>query len=208
MQPGEDRNLVGTIVMTPVLIVPGLGGSDENHWQTHLERSLPNASRVRQDDWDRPDLTPWVGRLVDAVEARPGVVLVAHSLGCPLVAHLALRRPDLPIAAAALVAPADVDSERHTPEHIRSFAPIPLLRLPFRSILVASTNDPFIELSRARALATAWGSEFFDAGPSGHINVKSGFGPWQEGERIVRSLIAAQSPQARFASRRDALRYA
>jgi uncharacterized protein len=178
--------------MMPVLIVSGLGGSGALHWQTHLEKSLPGAVRVEQDDWDRPELDSWVERLAGAVEARPGSIVVAHSLACPLVAHLALRRPDLWIAAALLVAPADVNSARHTPDHIRGFAPIPLVELPFRSIVVASTNDPYIGFERARELAQAWGSGFVDAGDSGHINTAAGFGPWPAGERIVRSLINEQ----------------
>jgi predicted alpha/beta hydrolase family esterase len=133
-----------------------------------------------------------------AVETHPGAVLVAHSLGCPLVAHVAARRPELPIAAALLVAPADVESTRHTPSHTRSFAPIPRRPLPFRSILIASRNDPFIEFDRARELAAAWGTEFVDAGASGHINVASGFGRWREGERIVTSMIAGISRTRSF----------
>src|SRR5262245_31338805 len=111
--------------MTSILIVPGLGGSGEHHWQTHLERTRPGAVRVQQDNWDRPDLSEWLARLASAVETWPEPVMVAHSLGCLLVAHLALARPDLPITAALLVAPADVESTRHTPDHIRGFAPIP-----------------------------------------------------------------------------------
>ena len=74
--------------MTSILIVPGLGGSGEHHWQTHLQRSLPGAVRVQQADWDRPDLPAWLARLASAVETRPAGILVAHSLGCALVAHL------------------------------------------------------------------------------------------------------------------------
>jgi uncharacterized protein len=179
--------------MTPVLIVPGLGGSGPDHWQTHLERSLRVADRVRQEDWDRPDLVRWIECLAQAVEKRRRVILVAHSLGCPLVAHLAARRLDLSIAAALLVAPADVDSNRHTPGHTRGFSPIPLAPLPFRSIVVASTNDPFIDVDRARELAVSWKADFVNAGPSGHINVASGFGRWHEGERMVASLIRLAS---------------
>jgi len=193
-------NLMRTMVTTPVLIVPGLGGSGLDHWQSHLERALPGAARVEQDDWDRPDLRRWVDRLAAAIELRPGTVLVAHSLGCPLVAHAAEWRPDLPIAAALLVAPADVESRRHTPGHTRSFAPIPLRPLPFHSIVVASTNDPFIEFDRARELATAWGAEFVDVGASGHINVASGFGRWRAGERIVEAIIT-RSSQSRSITR-------
>lgn len=185
--------------MIPVLIIPGLSGSGPDHWQTHLERALPQARRVEQDDWDRPDLRQWLDRLVNAIEARPNVVLVAHSLACPLVAHMGVRRPDLSVGAAVLVAPADVDSARHTPGHLHSFAPIPRQRLPFRSIVVASTNDPYIEYECARELAVAWGAEFVGVGASGHINVASGFGRWDNGERMIRSIIA-ETQQARFAS--------
>jgi uncharacterized protein len=188
--------------MMPVLIVPGLGGSGAQHWQTHLEQSLPGALRVQQDDWDRPELTAWIERLAGAVEAQPGSIIVAHSLACPLVAHLALRRPDVRILAALLVAPADVDSARHTPAHIRGFAPIPLVQLPFRSIVVASTNDPYISIDRARDLARAWGAGFVDAGSCGHINTAAGFGPWPAGERIVRSLISEHRSYQRHAASR------
>src|ERR1700728_4950 len=176
--------------MTPIVIVPGLDGSGETHWQTFLQRSLPNATRVEQDNWERPKFASWMDRLAREVETRPGAILVAHSLGCPLVAHLAVRHPDLTIEAALLVAPADVDSPRHTPGRARGFAPIPVQPLPFRSIVVASTDDPFMELERARALAAAWGAEFVNAGPVGHINVDSGFGPWPDGQRMVQSLMA------------------
>ena len=135
--------------------------------------------------------------LAAVVERTPGAVLVAHSLGCPLVAHLAHRRPHLPIAAALLVAPADVDSARHTPEHIRGFAPIPLERLPFRSIVVGSRNDPYMSFARAREVAFAWGAGFVDAGAVGHINVASGFGPWPDGKRLLAQLIGAVVPNRR-----------
>jgi uncharacterized protein len=177
--------------MADVLIIPGLGGSGEHHWQTHLERSHPGAARVYQDDWDNPELSFWLDRVAAVVARTPGAVLVAHSLGCPLVAHLAQRRPHLPIEAALLVAPADVDSARHTPEHIRAFAPIPLGRLPFRSVVVGSRNDPYMSFSRAREVAFAWGAGFVDAGAVGHINVESGFGPWPHGERLLAQLIGA-----------------
>ena len=177
--------------MADVLIIPGLGGSGEHHWQTHLERSHPGAERVYQDDWDNPQLAYWLDRVAAVVERTPGAILVAHSLGCPLVAHLAHRRPRLPIEAALLVAPADVDSVRHTPEHIRAFAPIPLERLPFRSIVVGSRNDPYMSFARAREVAFAWGAGFVDAGAVGHINVDSGFGPWPDGERLLTQLIGA-----------------
>lgn len=174
--------------MTPALIIPGLNGSPDGHWQSWLQESLPQASRVEQEDWDAPNLEAWLNRLALASAATPGAVLVAHSLGCILAAHAASRFPALPIRGALLVAPADVDSAAHTPYLLRSFGPIPTLRLPFPSIVVASTDDPFMAHPRARELANAWGSHFVNAGAAGHINVASGFGPWPAGRDMVDAL--------------------
>jgi predicted alpha/beta hydrolase family esterase len=179
--------------MIPILIVPGLGGSGPHHWQTYLERSFPGASRVHQDDWNRPDRMSWTERLTAAVDASPGAVLVAHSLGCAVVAHAAATRPDLPVAAALLVAPADVDCEYDAPDRLRGFAPMPCTPLPFRSIVVASTDDPCMTLARARTFADDWGAEFVDAGALGHINVEAGFGPWPDGERMLRNLLTTRN---------------
>jgi hypothetical protein len=99
-----------------------------------------------------------------------------------------IARPGLPVAAALLVAPADVEREHGTPACLRSFA-MPCAPLPFRSIVVASTDDPYMTLTRARAFADDWGVEFVDAGALGHINVDAGFGPWPEGERMLRKLL-------------------
>jgi uncharacterized protein len=179
--------------MIPILIVPGLGGSGPHHWQTYLERSFPGASRVDQDDWDRPDRCAWAERLIAAVEASPGAVLVAHSLGCAVVAHVAAARPDLPVSAALLVAPADVDRERGAPERLRTFAPMPCTPLPFRIVVAASPAAPYWALPRARAFADDWGAEFIDAGALGHINVDAGFGPWPDGERMLRNLLTTRN---------------
>jgi uncharacterized protein len=191
--------------MAPVIILPGLGGSEDDHWQTHMERSFDDAIRVHQDDWHRPDLSSWLARLEECIEARPGSIVVAHSLGCILVAHLAALRPDLSVAAAVLVAPADVEVCRDTLRTTRTFTPIPRCELPFHAVVVASTNDPFMDCNRAFELAQAWNAEFINAGASGHINVASGHGRWRRGEDIVRSLaveiIASDLCSERTASR-------
>jgi uncharacterized protein len=93
-----------------MLIVPGLGGSGPAHWQTRWESLYPRTVRVAQRDWDHPDCAEWLSTLEGAIAAAPEpVVLAAHSLGCALVAHLASRPIAARIAAALLVAPADVD---------------------------------------------------------------------------------------------------
>jgi len=173
------------------LIVPGLGGSGPEHWQSLWERSYPGTERVEQQDWDRPDRDAWISSLARAVRATPGAILIGHSLGCDLIGHLADRQPDLPIAGALLVAPADVDAEDCLSPYLLEFAPMPLARLPFPASVVSSTNDPYVTSERARFFAKAWGARFVNAGPCRHINIAAGFGPWPAGEKLLDDLVRA-----------------
>jgi predicted alpha/beta hydrolase family esterase len=152
-----------------VLLLPGLGGSPPGHRQSLWEARFPKFRRVEQSRWDALRLGAWTIRLEMAVRASPSgpVVLVAHSLACALVAHWARLGSVRRVAAALLVAPADVECPG-APEAVRSFAPLPLERLPFPSWLVASSDDPHSELERARAFGRAWsGSAAGDGVASG-----------------------------------------
>ena len=126
----------------PILIVPGLYNSDPDHWQSHWERDFPAAERVDQTDWERPALGDWTISLAEAVRQRPGAILVAHSLGCALVAHLAQVTGGRGIGGALMVAPADVNREGPAGRLLTGFSPIPRQRLPFPSLVVASRDDP------------------------------------------------------------------
>src|SRR5258706_12207517 len=108
------------------LLLPGLGGSGPDHWQALWRESVHDAHLVEQQDWSRPDLESWCDHAAEAIEQAPGAIIVAHSLSCALVAHLAERRRDLLIGGALLVAPADVDDRLRTPASVASFAPMPL----------------------------------------------------------------------------------
>lgn len=174
--------------MAPILIIPGLGGSGPEHWQSLWQARLPDAVRVEQADWDRPDRAGWIARLDAAVAtAKSPPILVAHSLSCALVAHWAAahRRP---VHAALLVGPADVDSDAHTPPEAHVFRPMPLMRLPFPAIVAASRNDPYVDFDRAARFAAAWDAELYDAGEAGHINTAAGFGAWPAGEKLLARL--------------------
>jgi uncharacterized protein len=174
-----------------VLIIPGLGDSGPQHWQSLWEASHPEYQRVRQADWEHPRCADWVSNLDAAISAaNPPVVLVAHSMGCIAVIHWAAGKgnPEKHVAAALLVSPPDVEAET-IPVGPTGFAPCPLLRLPFKSIVVASTDDPFAALDRAKTFATAWGSELVILEAAGHINAASGHGAWPEGERLVDKLM-------------------
>ena len=165
-----------------ILVIPGLGGSGPEHWQTRWEGRLSTARRVEQDDWDRPRREPWIERLVEevALAERP-VVLIAHSLGVVTVAQAAPGLAPGRVRGAFLVALPDVESPDRVPAIVRPFAPLPRDPLPFPSLLVASRTDPHCAYECAEDVAYAWGSALVDAGDAGHLNTESGHGPWPEG---------------------------
>ena len=173
-----------------ILIIPGWGNSGPGHWQSVWGDELPNTRRVEQREWIDVALDDWVDTLDHYVrDCRAPVVLVAHSLSCILVAHWASRCPTEAVCAALLVAPTDVEDGSAIPPETRCFAPIPRHRLPFKTIVVASADDPYTKADRAAELATCWGSSLWNIGAAGHINVAAGFGPWPEGRAILAELI-------------------
>ena len=179
--------------MTPIIIVPGWRDSGPGHWQSLWAEQLPGAVRVQQDDWITPSRRAWLASIGRTILEQPGsVVVVAHSLGCIATTHLA---PEVAarIQGALLVAPADPERRGV----LADFSPAPSQALPYRSIIVASSNDPFCPVRVAGAYARAWGSEFVRLQKAGHINVESGFGAWPLGLALLQSLTGP-SPVASF----------
>ena len=176
------------------LILPGLYDSGPEHWQSKWEASEPAAFvRVVQRDWETPECTEWVETLEHALghEQQP-VLLAAHSSSCAMVAHWAraasndtLRR----VHGALLVAPSDPDGPNYPLGPI-GFAPVPLSRLPFPSIVVASEDDEYVTLARAREYADAWGSRLVNVGAVGHVNSTSGLGDWPAGRALLAELAS------------------
>ena len=170
-----------------LVIVPGWRNSGPGHWQSLWAQRL-SAVRVdmAEDDWQRPKRNVWVQAIARTILAQPGpVVVVAHSLGCIATTHLpsdVARR----IRGALLVAPADPERRGV----LADFAPVPYQPLPYRSVVVASTTDPFCPVRTAGAYARSWGSEVVRLQNAGHINVESGHGEWPLGLALLQSLLA------------------
>lgn len=173
-----------------ILIVPGLGDSTAGHWQDNWLQHFPNTKKVVQNNWNQPQLKDWLHNLDTTIKAiETPIVIVAHSLAVSLVAHWSQQNDTSKIAGALLVAPADVESSEHTPEETWNFAPIPLDKLKYPSIVITSSNDPYISAERAEFLAQKWGSQFYNIGPKGHLNLASQLGLWEEGQEILNSLL-------------------
>jgi predicted alpha/beta hydrolase family esterase len=181
------------MLTTKVLILPGWQSSGPAHWQSRWE-ALYGDVRVEQHDWMRPLRGDWIARLEDVLLAQNGPsVLVAHSLGCLLTAAWASHsRNTHLVSAALLVAPGDPD-QPELQAALKSWSPVPLNRLPFKSIVLGSQDDPYCSFSRARNFAQAWGSEFIDYGARGHINAESGLGDWPEGRALLARLSDSQA---------------
>jgi len=180
-----------------IVIVPGWRDSGPGHWQSLWAERMQGAVRVVQDDWITPSRQAWVNALEKLVLESPGpVVIAAHSLGCIATAHLSDAAASR-ISGALLVAPAD--PERRAV--LSDFAPVPYAKLPYRSILVASSNDPYCPVRLAGAYARAWGSEFVRMQNAGHINIDSGHGDWPLGLALLQSLT--DEPAALMAGRRN-----
>lgn len=168
--------------MTATLIVPGLRGSGPDHWQSWWHALEPEAVWVAQSDWEEPDLERWATQVETTLlaQVRP-VWIVAHSFGVLASVLAATRRPEK-VAGAFLAAPAD-------PEKFGLSSRVPQVRLPFPTLLAASSNDPWLKLMNAGYLASLWGSHLVNLGDVGHINPESGFGPWIEGRNLFSSFV-------------------
>mgnify|MGYP000583696976 CR=1 FL=1 len=178
-----------TALSSAVLILPGIGNSGPQHWQSLWEYSSPGFERVQQRDWDNPVCEEWATALESAVKrSGPHVVLVAHSLACLVVAHWAAK-PHAPIDAALLVAVPNPNAPNF-PGEATGFSDTPIQPFSFKSTVVVSTDDPYGSPEHSGHLARAWGSHVVNIGNRGHINASSGLGSWPEGYELLRQLRA------------------
>ncbi|MCR8559363.1 alpha/beta hydrolase [Mucilaginibacter sp. BJC16-A38] len=170
-----------------ILIIPGLGNSGPQHWQSIWQNKF-DFTRVEQEEWDTPICSDWIENINKEVSRHDpaNVILVGHSLACTTIAYWALKY-NVNIKGALLVGPSDTEADTYPPG-TTGFKPVPLFNLPFKTIVVASTNDFYVAFDRAKQFADGWGSELINIGDAGHINVSSGFGEWDEGLEILNRL--------------------
>ena len=118
----------------------------------------------------------------------PSTVVVAHSLGCLAVAHWASKRMHAPIHSALLVCVPDPNGPNF-PKEAHGFAPLPFDEFNFRSLIVASEDDPYSTRDHWLQCASAWGSDHVSVGNQGHINTDSNVGKWAQGFEFLQSLL-------------------
>lgn len=185
------------IAVPTVLLIPGMRDETPGHWQTLLAGELQNAVSLPALGRANIDLAARMDQIEQAVQAIAApVIVVAHSGGAIATAHWAQRTRAL-IHGALLATPplfedslgpefpALVEFERE------GWTPVPRARLPFRTIVAASRNDPLGAYLGVCELAQTWGARVFDLGASGHLNPASGFGPWAAAARLIGELASA-----------------
>lgn len=173
--------------MIHTVIVPGVGGSEHDHWQSWLQRQLKSCSRVQQQDWNNPVLHEWIEQFVKTVQAiQEPIQIVAHSFGCLTTVAALAQHPELKqkIKNLVLVAPAnparfgDAGFARESQNDYQQYFHQLKLQVPTQMII--SENDPWLNFQDALQLAKAWKIRPKNLGQVGHINVASGFGPFPE----------------------------
>jgi predicted alpha/beta hydrolase family esterase len=180
-----------------VVLVPGLRGHVEDHWQTRLAATLPKVRTVAPLGRDEPSLVARVTLLDRIVEDVNGpVVIVAHSAGVLVTVHWAATYTGTAVVGALLATPpafaAELPPEYPSGRRLRDngWLPVPRRPLPFPSILATSTDDALGNPVRLRAMANAWGSREHSLGAVGHLNPASGFGEWPEAMSLIEELQA------------------
>lgn len=180
--------------MTKVLLIPGLDGSPDPHWQHWWAATDPEALMIEPSQIQTPDPCLWEIEVAGAVLQHPGSILVGHSLGAALIARLLGNWPQLDVAGALLVAPPEPTRSHRT----QKFGPLPEVPLGVPAIVAASRNDPWMAFPQAARLAQSWGAELVDLGYMGHVNVAAGLGPWPQGRALRERIEARLGPMRRL----------
>ena len=173
------------------IIIPGLDGSDHNHWQSRWEADwLTDATRIAPASWTHPDLDDWTAAIDRAVLSRPDddVVLITHSLGCLAAAHWLTTSPRT-VRGVFLVAPPDQLAPTFPTALLPTFASIDHAPLGLPAVLIVSEDDPYCTVDAADRLATAWAVPLITTGRHGHLNSDSDLGLWPVGQQLLTSFL-------------------
>ena len=172
------------------IILPGIGGSGDDHRQTRWEKADNRMKRFSPADWNHPDLEDWIAAMDHAIaKAKSPPFLVAHSLACLLVPHWQAAG-ERAVSGAFLVAVPYAASDAF-PDEAAQFAAFRTEPLRFPALMLASTDDPYASLGFARRQATVWGCPLEMLGPLGHVNSASGVGDWPEGRQRLHRFVQA-----------------
>ena len=165
-----------------VLLLHGWGGSDAPHWQSfiaaEIARDYGHVNFLRFENFDTPKLDVWKEQLLKTLlDFKPDVV-VCHSLANTLWFHLCEQNKLPKIHKLYLVAPPSMECKV---EELQEFFPvkIPSKLMSEETLLITSTDDPYMTQEEAQALQKELAVEMKVLQNAGHINADSGYTQWQ-----------------------------
>lgn len=164
-----------------ILILHGLGGSDFPHWQSWLAseyaKNYGKVSFLKFSNPDFPNKDDWKEELIkELYDFQPDIV-ICHSIANILWFHVCNDLAATQVEKLYLVVPPSMECDM--PE-LKSFYPckIPTNLYAQETLLITSTNDPYMTQDEANALQNSLHVDMKILENAGHINVDSGYGEW------------------------------
>jgi serine hydrolase len=184
-----------------LLIVPRLGGAADGDWPSRWRSRLSTARLVHPADPAERRREAWIEAIAGAArEATRPALFIGHGIGAAAIAEAARALDGADVRGAFLVAPLD---EAGLARLASGDWTLSGMRLPWSSLVIASSNDPDGACEAVAALAADWGAELIDAGHAGGLDAASGHGPWPEGLMRLAAFIKLVGEGLRQASRRE-----
>ncbi len=165
-----------------VLLLHGWGGSDFPHWQSWLAGEIAKdygcVNFLRFSDFDAPKLDVWMDELKITLEDFKPDIVICHSLANTLWFHLCQTQQVKTLQKLYLVAPPSLQCEI---KELSEFFPlsVPSTLNAVDTLLVVSTDDPYMEMSEAQELRQKLNINMKILENAGHINAQSGYGEWK-----------------------------
>jgi len=172
------------------LIVPDVGNSYEQHWQSLWEQSIPRTRRIRLHDWQAADWIKWRNSIIASlISIDEPVVLIAEGFGALAAASVAAEYPGK-IIAAFLVDPADPDDF-----DLRKKIPKQPLPIPTKIVIRNQTH------TKAALLAALWRTGLSHSvtiePPQNEATASASISNfWPEGIRVLNRLIGKTQRKA------------
>ncbi len=159
----------------------GWGGSNFPHWQSWLAAEVAKdygcVSFLKFSNVDFPQKDVWMRELIKEIEEFKPDIVVCHSIAKSLWFHIC-KNVKLPeIEKLFLVVPPSFKCDI---KELESFFPceVPSKLYAKESLLITSTNDPYMSQNEAAELQEVLGIEMLALQNAGHINTNSGYGAW------------------------------
>lgn len=176
--------------MDKYLILHGYNGSNEGHWQHFLYNDLKNLNKKvyfpQFPNNSHPNLEKWINYLNKFKnKIDENTTIIAHSMGVILWLHYISRYNNIKAKKIILVAPPSNEFLLSN-ENTISFSNFNLngnllKKISKDNLLIASTNDEYCTETAKEVFVKPLEINYIELPPkAGHINIKSGYGKWND----------------------------